>query len=373
MRAFDQDTGFRVYTERLVDAMLRIDHDNQYLLLYRSGKWLGRFGEVDNVKEVLIGPSHKLYWDQIAVPYTAWKENADVVFNPKFSIPLISHCPVTMGLQEPAWWAWPEHHPWWDVLYMRIMLPLYCRKSAHIFPMSQFILEENRKYLKLPLENTSVAYTAANLHFGLIDDAQVLKDFRAKYDLPEKYILSVTRVENIGNEETTFCSTKNVETTVRAYTLCRDKIPHMLVIAGRRIREYLIHSGWKDEELGDIRFLDFVPHEEITKLYNLADLFILPSFYEGCPHILIEAMACGCPIVSSNAGPCPEVADGAALFADPNKPEEFAEKIRSVLTNEKFRRELQQKSLERALFFNFERTARVVLAGLIEAVNNSKR
>jgi glycosyltransferase involved in cell wall biosynthesis len=368
MRAMDQDTGFRVYVERLVDTLLHLDHDNTYLLFYRTDKWLGRFSSFKRVKEVLLPNHHKFIWDQIDVPYRAWREGADIIYNPKFSIPLVSHCPVAMGLQEPSWWAWPQHHPRWDVWYMKAMLPLYCRRAAHIFPMSNFILQENRKYLSLPLENSTVTYSANNLHFRPIEGSAALAEFRKKYDLPEKFILSVTRVENIGNRKTSFSATKNVETTIRAYANCRKYIPQKLVIAGSHIKEYLLKTGWRESDLEGVCFVGFVPHEELASLYNLADLFVMPSYYEGFGFALLEAMACDCPVVASRTGALPEVSGGAALLADPNDPSDFSEKIISVLNNESLRRDLQKKGRERAMYFSWERTARLTLEGLTRAV-----
>jgi glycosyltransferase involved in cell wall biosynthesis len=249
MRAMDQDTGFRAYVEGLVHAMLQVGPEHSYLLLYRTPKWVGRFSGFANAQEVLLCNHHKLIWDQVAVPYRAWKDGADVIFNPKFSVPLLSHCPVAMGLQEPAWWAWPHHHPWWDVRYMKAMLPLYCRKAAHIFPMSQFILDENRKYLGLPLPHSTVTYSAPNLQFRPIDDRAALEAFRRKYGLPDKFILSVTRVENIGNTGTTFCPTKNVDTIIRAFKISQKHTDRHLVVAGRRAHEYVQHMALRSPQL----------------------------------------------------------------------------------------------------------------------------
>src|SRR3990172_5642086 len=176
MRAMDQDSGFRAYIEGLIENMLAIDPENSYLLFYRTANYVGRFSSFKNVKEVLLPAPHKFAWDQIVVPYRAWRERADVIFNPKFSVPLISHCPVAMGLQEPAWWAWPEHYEWWDVRYMKLMLPLYCRKAAHIFPNSNFILEENRKYLRLALNNTTVTHSAPKEYFRPVKDPVALEE-----------------------------------------------------------------------------------------------------------------------------------------------------------------------------------------------------
>jgi glycosyltransferase involved in cell wall biosynthesis len=374
MRAMDQDSGFRAYVEGLLDHPLSIDHDNSYLLLYRTPKWLGRFAAFAHVQEVLLRAPHKLVWDQLAVPYKAYKERADLIFNPKFSIPLLSHCPVAMGLQEPAWWAWSDHYERWDVRYIRTMLPLYCRKAAHMFTMSEFVLEENRKYVRLPFHNATVTYPAPHAYFRLIDDRIMLEQCCLRYQLPPRFILAVTRVDHPGVDQAGIWHPgKNVETTLRAFALCRDRIPHGLVVAGRHVREYLLQTGWSSADFERVQFLDFVPHEELPTLYNLADLFVIPSFYEGFGFALVEAMACGCPVVASLTGACPEVSGGAALIADPHDPADFAAKILSVLDNDDLRQALRKRSLERAAFFSWEHTAKLTLQGLVAAVSKSGR
>lgn len=374
MRAIDQGGGLAVYTERLTEGMLRIDRENTYLLMYRTNDWLGRFSSYANVTEVLLRAPNKLAWDQLAVPFKAWRERADIIFNPKFSVPFISHCPVAMSLREPAWWTWPEHYPRWNYHFMKATIPRYCQRSAALFPISDFVLDECQKFLSLPESKISVAYPAPNHHFRRITDAAVLEQFREKYRLPEKFILTVTRVDHPGIENSeAFFPGKNVETTVRAFARCRGKIPHKLVIAGRRVREYLVHVGVSEDELEDVYFMDFVPHEELAALYSLAELFVIPSFYESYAHALVEAMACGCPVIASRTGACPEITNGAALLADPYDPADFAEKILTVLSDTGLARELARRGKERAAFFSWERTARTVLNGLSGAVEKSRR
>lgn len=370
MRAIDQDSGFRALVEGLVDAMLRIDRKNSYVLLYRTPEWLGRFANYANAKELHVHAPHKLLWDQVVVPYRAWRESADIIFNPKFTVPLVSHCPVAMGLQEPAHWVWPEHYERWDVRYMRMMLPLYCRRAAHLFPNSRFILEENREHLRLPFRNATVTYSAPHREFRPHLDAAVLHECRVKYDLPARFILGVTRVDHPGlDKSTSFHPGKNVETTVRAYSLCRQHVPHKLVIAGRRVREYLLSTGWQPDGVDDIQFLGFVPREDMPALYNLAELFVIPSFYEGCPTALLEAMACGRPIVASETGGCPDVGGDAPIYANPYEPTDFAGKMLTVLKNPNLSQQLQRRSLERANAFSWEQSARATIDALSTAAS----
>jgi len=373
MRAMDQDSGFRAYVEGLMDAMLRIDEDNYYLLLYQTSKWFGRFSQFKNVKEVLLKAPHKFIWDQVAVPYRAWREGADVIFNPKFSVPLFSHCPVTMGLQEPAVWVEPEYYERFDVIYQRTMLPLYCRKAKHFFPMAKFILEENRKYLGLPFENATLTYPAPQDHLTPIDNPEVLDQFRTKYQLPEKFILAVTRVDHPGLDKSiSFYPGKNPQTTLSAFMLCRKSIPHSLVIAGRRVRDYFLYIGFSEADFERVHFVNFVPFEELAILYSLAELFVHPPFYEGFGFALLGAMACGCPAVVSKTGTCPEVVADTAFLADPHDPADVANKILLILNNDAIRQELKKKAMKRAATFTWEKAARLTLKGLTRVVSKSK-
>jgi len=359
MRAMDQDSGHQAIIMGLVENLLKFDGENTYLLLYRTKKFLGRFSDFPNAQEKLITAPHKFLWDQVAVPYHAWKEGADVIYNPKFSIPLITHCPTVMGLHEPAWWAWPEHYEWFDRNYMKLMLPIYIRKAKHLFPISQFVVDECKKYINYPFNNVTISYPAPKPYFRRIKDQSVLASTKEKFSLPEKFILSVTRVDHPGLDKSdSFFPGKNPQTTVKAFIDIRNKNSHRLVIAGRRVREFLLWYGFAKEDLEEIHFLDFVPHEELPALLNLADLFVLPSFYESYAMALVEAMSCGCPMIVSQTGACPEITAGAALLADPDSPDDFADKMLTVLSDKHLQAELRKKSLKRAQFFTWERTAK---------------
>jgi glycosyltransferase involved in cell wall biosynthesis len=362
MRAMDQDSGHQSIVMGLVENMLREAPDDAFLLLYRTPKFLGRFAKFPNAEEKLVRAPHKLLWDQVAVPYEAWKGKADVIFNPKFSVPLVSHCPVVMGLHEPAWWTWPEHYERLDRIYMKSMLPLYVRKAKHLFPISRFVVDECRKYIRHSFDNTTVTYPAPKDYFHPVEDRAALRRMRARYGLPKRFIFSLTRVDHPGLDNSrSFFPGKNVETTVRAYLRIRASIPHELVIGGRRVREFLLQRGFAERDLAKIRFMDFIPHAELPAFFTLADLFVLPSFYESYAMSLVEAMACGCPAVASRTGACPEITGGAALLADPHSAEDFSEKMLVVLTDADLRARLRRKGLERAASFDWRRSAKRVL------------
>jgi len=368
MRAMDQDSGFRAYIEGLVENMLKIDGENLYLLFYRTKKYFGRFSSYPNAKEIYVRAPHKFAWDQVSVPFRAWKEKADIIFNPKFSVPLVSSCPVAMGLQEPAWWTEPEYYPRVNVLYNKTFLPLYCRKAAQIFPMSNFILEENRKYIGLPFADAIVTHTVHGPLFRPIDDADFLKKIRSRYGLPERFIFNPTRVDHPGiDNSNAFFGGKNPHMTLKAFLMCKDEIPHDLVFAGRRVREYFLHLGFREKDFERVRFIGFVTLEDLAGIYNLAELVVIPSFYEGCPATVMQSLACGSPLIAANSGGSPEVCGDAAILVDPHDTEDVAKKMKTVLFDRILQKKMKEGGVRRAAFFDWEKTAKLTLDGLVRA------
>lgn len=362
MRAMDRDTGFRTVTESWVDAMVR-DGTVSFVLLYRTRKWLGRFASHRNVQEILIESRSPLLWDQVHVPYRAWRERADVIFDPKFFVPLVSPCPVAMGLQEPSWFTRPREYAALDRWYQRIMIPISVRRCAHVFPNSRFILEENRRVLNLAIAHATVAYSAPEARFAPIADTGALEDFRRELKLPARFALVPTRVLH-GNRDDRFFPGKSPEVAYRAFLRIRDRVDAELVFAGHRVREYLEHVEGRGADFRGVRFIPFVPFERLPLLYNLADVVVNPCAYEGCPNTVLQAMACGRPLVVADAGGSADVAAGAALLARALDDADLADKLLAVLTSDDVRAALSAASLRRAAAFSWEATARDTLAAL---------
>lgn len=373
MRAIDQDSGFRAYTEELVENMLKLDKNNFYLLIYRLPKYFGRFASYPNVKEVLTKPFHKLIWDQVSVPFIALRERADIIFNPKFSVPLLSPIPVTMGLQEHGFLTHPEYYEKWDVRYQRFMIPRCARKAVHLFPMSNFILEENRRILGMPLKNTTVLYSATDDRFKPEKGEETISEFRRTYNLPQKFILCVTRVDHPGLEgSTSYYGGKNPETAFRAFAKIRDKIPHKLVFAGRKIKDYLLHTEGNDVDLKHVEFVTWVPYEKLHLLYCSADLFINPAPREGCPGTVLEAMACGKAMVLAKTGGSADVGKDAALFAEPRNVDDFAAKLLMIVSDEDCKKDLEKKSRQRSRCFRWESSAKLCIESLENCVGKKR-
>lgn len=155
---------------------------------------------------------------------------------------------------------------------------------------------------------------------------------------------------------------------MKAFRLCRDRVSCDLVIAGRRVKEYLLYRGFSESDLKGVRFLGFVGHDNLPLLFNLAQLFVMTSNYEGFGVTLLEAMACGCPAIAAKTGASPEVSGGAAVLADPFDPRDFAEKIISLLENEKKRQYYREKGIRSVSCFSWEKTTILTIEGLKKAL-----
>jgi glycosyltransferase involved in cell wall biosynthesis len=303
----------------------------------------------------------------LAVTRAAYTHRVDVLFNTQFFTPFLSRCPTTMGLQEPAWWTHPEEYSLATRLYQKIALPLSIRKCAHVFPNSTFVLEENREVLRLPIEHATVAYSAADERFQPLADAGALEAFRRRYRLPRNFILVVTRVVHGGQEKDgPLFPGKNPEVAFRAFRRIRDEIGHDLVFAGHRVQEYLEQTEGQDADFDRAHFVGQVPFEESHLLYNAAAIVVNPCVYEGCPNTVLQAMACGRPLIVASAGGSADVAAGAALMSRPMDDRHLAEQLLRVANDPALQSELGSASLTRSREFSWRKSAEAVLGVLVE-------
>lgn len=364
LRSIDEKGGVGVYTRNIVKELLQLDKNNEYILFYANSSNLGLFSHRDNVKEVLVKARNKAMWDQIAIPRACRREKIDVIFHPKFTVPLIAPCKAVMVVHG-ADWLIPEQaqfYPWWDVNYMRMMLPLYFRRSSAVISVSQETTDNFNRILKLPAGKIQTIYFAPARNFKRVTDPVALEQVRSRYQLPSKFILTLTKRKGGGR--------KNLGQVFKAYACYHERTrkPHKLVIGGRDCHlfreEYAIP---KDGYGKDILFPGWIDQTDLPAVFSLADLYLYPSNLEAFPIPLTEAMACGTPILTSNVNGLKEIASDAALLIDPNDTEGIANNMARILSHSELRESLSRKGLERSSLFSWDLCAKSTLA-LLERV-----
>jgi len=141
-RAVDQGDGLGLYCRQLLQHLLTLDTRTRYVIFLASEQVRGTFVEFANAREEVIPSRSKLVWDQLLIPLAARRLGVDLLFNPKFSLPLLTSTPGVFVLQSCDWYVNPGNYPWWDNLYIRLMLPLYCRRASGVLAISRATLDQ---------------------------------------------------------------------------------------------------------------------------------------------------------------------------------------------------------------------------------------
>jgi len=228
-------------------------------------------------------------------------------------------------------------------------------KADLIITVSESTKRDILKFFDVAEEKIRVIHNGVDTVFQPIKDQHLLDTAREKYNLNERFVLYLGAIQ----------PRKNISTLIRAYNiLCKGhNFKYKLVIAGG--------VGWKNknicpliEELGlrdKIILTGYIPEHDLPTIYNLSDAFVFPSLYEGFGIPVLEAMACGIPVVTSNVSSLPEVSGGAAVLINPHSIKDLADGIKRILFDEELRKRNIAKGIKRAKFFTWERCAKETL------------
>ena len=348
VRNLHEKGGINVYTTNLIENILKQNITDEFIVIYNDEKFLGKYSSYTKVKEYFIKSKSKIVWDQIKVPKILKKEKVDIIFNPKLSIPLFTRAKKVLMIHGAEQFAVSSAFPLYDRIYVQIFMRLYALFADKILTTTKLGIEDLSKYLHLPKNKFVYVYEGVHKRFKIINKDE-LNEIKSKYQLPKKFILFISGLTPL----------KNFGRVMRSFDILAEKYEYNLVVTG--FKKFKFEEDLKQiEEIkhkDKIKFCGFIPDEDLPAFYNLANLFIFPSLYEGFGLPVLEAFACGCPVVTTKTGCTKEVADEAAILADPYNIKEIAEKMELVLTDSKLREELIKKGFERVKHFSWEKCA----------------
>ncbi len=356
MRSADEAGGIGVYARNIVEELLKLDHDNEYILFYKSEKHLGRYSAFSNCREVLLPGGNKAIWDQVTIPRAARKEKIDLIFNPKFTVPLFTSCKTVMVVHGADWFVPPydEVYTTIDNFYIKRVMPLYFRKADYISSVSDYSTDGFVNAFPWCKDKIKTIYFGPNKIFKRITDMQILETVGTKYNLPENFILTVIRYDQ-GARNTR----KNFKGMAEAYSLYKKMGgKEKFVVVGRDCDRYAEEHDLKTlgiEE--DVIFTGLVPQADLPAFYSLAKLYLYTTIIEAFPIPTTEAMICGCPIVTSNGTGLEELTHGVSLAVDPLDSQAIADAVNTVLSDENLQQEMREKGFERSKIFSWEKCA----------------
>ncbi len=295
-------------------------------------------------------------WTHIRLSLEMALNAPDVLFVPAHVIPLLhpKHCVVTV--HDLGYLAYPQMHPSFSRQYLTISTRWNVRVAAHVIADSEATRRDLHARLSVNPAKVSVVYPGYDKQrFQPVRDKQQIEKTREKYGIRERYVLFLGTVQ----------PRKNLTRLAEAFAQIGDPRTQ-LVIAGRR--------GWLTDDLyrhadtlalGErVRFPGYIAQEDVPALLTGATVFAFPSLYEGFGLPVLEAMACGTPVLCSNAASLPEVAGDAALLVDPHDTDALGSALQRLLCDETLRCDLIARGFEQASRFSWDSSARQI-AGII--------
>jgi glycosyltransferase involved in cell wall biosynthesis len=260
---------------------------------------------------------------------------------------------------------YPWTHPPASRIYLELSTRWAARRATRLIAVSHSTAADLQRIYGLPPERVQVVYEGVDSRFRPVRDPDRLADTRRRYALDARpYLLAVGTVQ----------PRKNLLGLLRAQRVLLDSMGSgvQLVLAGRPAWG----KGEAEREVrrldltSSVRLLGYVGDDDLPALYSGALAYVQPSFYEGFGLTVLEAMACGTPVVASNTSSLPEVVGGAGLLVDTNNPREIASALNRLIDKPALRAELAVAGPRRAAEFTWDRCARETLAVLLETAHS---
>ncbi len=351
-------SGAARYIRSLVTSLAKIDAKNKYIL-YVSPEDTPRFsGLGPNFQAVptVANRPLRILWEQTELPWDLKRRRVDVFHGPAFIAPLVKTCRQVVTIHDMTFFLLPQCHLFTKRHYFQRLIPECVKRADQVIAVSENTRTDIVRILGSPCRSKiKVVYHGKDESFHPDRTAAASCGLRTKYGFSNRIILFVGLIE----------PRKNLERLIRAYANLQSIHPDScLVLAGSRgwgyepVLQAVSESGVEKK----VFFPGFIPDRELPNLYNLADVFVYPSLYEGFGLPVLEAMACGTPVVTSQVSSMPEVAGDAALFVDPRDVASIAQALERVLLDRALRERMAEDGPKHSNPFTWEKTARETLA-----------
>ena len=340
-----------------IRELQKIDKENEYFIFVSPGEDRC-LQESDNVHIIEVNcPTYPL-WEQLALPNAVAKVKPDLLHCTSNTAPIHCSCPLILTLHDIIFLeprqsgnkSWYQNMGWY---YRRMVVPRILNKCKKIITVSHFEQNRIKATLKLPEDQIITVYNGYSRYFF---------PRRETKTITQKYIQSDKFIFFLGNTD----PKKNVPRTLKAYASYRkhSKDPLPLLIAD--IKDDVLNSLLKGLGIEDIRPFIFspgyIPNTDLPYLYSGAFAFLYTSLRESFGIPLLEAMACGTPVVTSNTSSMPEIGGTGALLSDPTNEEDITGKLLLLENDPITYRQQVDYGLERAKLFSWESTARNLLS-----------
>lgn len=346
----DNKTGIGNYINNICEKLPVIDKNNVYV--YYQEKLRHGLKKIPVISII----SRLLYfiYDNFIFPFRLIFDKIAIYHHPAFILPLLNFgYKKIITIHDLGFYVFGKDFATsWHARHLRFMLPRSLKKADKIIAVSEATKRQIMDIFHLPAEKIVVIYEGVSAKFKVIQDRVEVAKVLEKYGLKQPYILFVGTMD----------PRKNVKRLLEAFLQIKQEFPELsLVLAGAR--GYLFDKNLQYLiERGEIIAPGYICEEDLVCFYNGAKAFAFPSLYEGFGLPILEAMACGTPVLTSNRYSMPEVAGDSAVLVNPENIEELAAGLKALLGNSSLRDELRTKGLARVREFTWGKAACHTLA-----------
>jgi len=349
-------TGIGRYIQNLVANLPVIDAENSFSVVSNDARPSTQVSppNLEYQKTMIHIPVYSLR-EQSLLPVEMGRTGADLLHYPSFNMPLFNSRPAVVTIHDLIYYLHPEACPnRLAHMYARFIFKTISGRVRRIITVSEFSRDEIVEHLGIDPVKVAVVYNSVSPVYAPVEDEERLDRARKHYGIDGDYVFYV------GNHQ----PRKNLERLVEAFASLVGKTGHLLVIAGKvdPRRSGLYAMAEEARFKGRVRFIGRVDDEYLPALYTMATMLVFPSLLEGFGFPPLEAMACGTPVLTSNAASLPEVVGGAGITVEPTSVDEIAGGMERLLSDPVLRAELSAKGLERSKAFGEREAAEKTLS-----------
>jgi len=350
--------GAGKYIIELVREFSRLEREFELVIFAQEhGRKLIDSPNLDGLEWIMLpdrSPAKRLLWEQTTFPRSLRQAKIDLLHSPHYTRPVFLPCKSIVSFHDLTFFLYPELHTRSKRIFFPMMMRYSARAADLLIASSQSTRQDAIRILHIPPEKIVTVPLGVAPDFRPVHDPEQLQAIREKYHLPEDFILYVGLVE----------PRKNLPMLIRAYArLLHDGPPRPLVIVGRmgwmysEVLEQIESLGLKEQ----VHFTGYVPLEDLPMVYNLAQVFVYPSTYEGFGFPPLEALACGTPVITTRVSSIPEHVGEAGILIPPQDEDALVEALRLTLLHPELRQELSERGPIQAAKFTWRRTAQETL------------
>ena len=292
--------------------------------------------------------STRILWEQTAWPWHARQQKNDLLHSMAFVTPVLTNIPSVVTVYDLSFMHYPESFPILQCKYLRSQTARSCQQAQRVITISESTRQDVHTFFGVPLKQIDVVLPGVeNMYRPL--PAEQISAFRAQENLPEKFLLHVGTLQ----------PRKNIPILLDALAQLKRPDLHLVLVGGK---------GWLYAEIfarvqtlgleNQVRFTDYVADEMLPFWYNAATVLLFPSFYEGFGMPVVEALACGTPVIASQASSIPEAGGNAAHYFAPDNPAALAKHVENIVDTPEITAKMCAKGLEQAAQFSWGRAGR---------------